>query len=237
MSNTPECRTERSPTPDADLRKFDWSLIRTHPSFVRHRKRKPALAIQLHCTAKLRTIREHFGVPSGLSSLVESTRILMTKSWKAFHLYHSYEEYPASTKWSLVEWRKWDLVEFFTKICSLYWDEVVKAENEGVELVTKDLDEEFLSLLEVLLKLEQNEEGVVMIEECERPGTKTTLECEALVATDVTRDDSNAQDSEDEEEAFDGQEMTGALPKVGSPPRAFEGDKWIMEMPMRGAIQ
>ena len=116
-------------------------------------------------------------------------------------------------------------MEFFTKICDQYAKEVEKAGDQGVELLTEGVDEEFASLLNCLLELEVEGEGVVGIKEWERAGTQTTLRTRGLFVEDVTEDEtakrkgikkaSGAEEEDkDEDEMFEGQEMKDALPEI-----------------------
>ena len=240
---TPEPELDLEPVPDIDLETFDWALVRTPASAVRYPRRKPERASQLQCTAKLRTIDGHFGNPSGLSSLVEGSRVLMTKSWKTFHLYFDYDaEFPDCERlWSRTEWRKWDLVEFLTGICEQYHAEVLRAEEGGVELVTDRLDEEFLSLVDVLLKLGGEGEDVVGIKEWERNGTRTTLKTKVLFVEDLKtskerRRSARGEDDEDDD-MFEGQELEDALPDThASSTSGPSGGGWNMVLPLRESM-
>jgi hypothetical protein len=101
---------------------------------------------------------------------------------------------------------------------------VVRAEEEGGELVTEGVDEEFSSLLQCLLELGEDGESVVGIREWERAGTRTTLETRGLFVENLEedriakrRDGKNgaaAEEEDVEEEMFDGQEMEDALPEI-----------------------
>jgi hypothetical protein len=238
---TPEPELELEPVPDIDLTTFDWTLIRTPSSTIRYPHRKPDRAIQLQCTTKLRSIDTHFGNPSGLSSLVEGTRVLMTRSWKTFHLYFAFDaEFPDCERlWSRTEWRKWDLVEFLTRICEQYHSEVLRAEREGVELVTQRLDEEFLSLVEVLLSLGSEGEDVVGIKEWERNGTMKTLKTKVLSAEDVKISKERKQDAEEEEDSakFEGLELGDALPDThASPASEPPGGGWNVALALRDSM-
>jgi hypothetical protein len=140
----------------------------------------------------------------------------MTRSWKTFHLYFAFDaEFPDSERlWSRTEWRKWDLVEFLTRICEQYHAEALRAEREVVELVTQRLDEEFLSLVEVLLSLRSEREDVVGIKEWQRNGTMTTLKTKVLFVDDVKTSKERKQDAEEEEDSamFEGPELGDAMP-------------------------
>ena len=229
--STPSCSPGPTPDPTSearvDLNTFDWTSLDTTPSRIHRPQRKTDRAIQIQSTATLRSIADRFGNPSGLSALVEGTRALMTRKWKHFHLYLACDaDFPACEKlWNRTEWRKWDLVEFFTKICDQYANEVEKAGDQGMELLTKGVDEEFSSLLNCLLGLEVDGEGVVSNKEWERAGTQTTLRTRGLFVEDVTEDEtakrkgikkaSGAEEEDkDEDEMFEGQEMKDALPEI-----------------------
>ena len=143
-------------------------------------------------------------------------------------------------------------MEFFTRVCEWYAREVLKAGEEGVELVTGGVDGEFGGLLGCLLGLESEGGGVVGIREWERVGTGTTLGTRGLVGVDLEEGDEVAEcrgvgsgdaeeeeeDVEDEDEMFDGQEMEDALPEI-SVTHALPERQWSVELadrPGRGRV-
>lgn len=233
---------------ERELASFDWSILDTLED--KKPRRKPANAIERESTEKLRLIDEHVGLPNGLSNLVEGTRALMTKEWKTFILFTDHDDdYPENRGWwSNVQWRKADLVEFFTKISGQYLDQIKECDRikqlertkeldqameldqieeeyeQGVELDTTEIDEEFLPLLEVILTLEEDldEKGAVWIKEWERQGTKATLEVEELIC----RIEKEEDESDEDDSAFDGEELELALPEPGEGPlfRAWSGE-------------
>ena len=247
--STPACSPEPHAAAETNLTTFDWTSLRTPPTQTHTPHRKPALAIQIACTSTLRTISARPSNPSGLSTLVAGTRALMTRKWKHFHLYLTHDaDYPACEKlWSRTAWRKWDLVECFTRVCEWYAREVVRAEAKGVELVTEGVDGEFGGLLGCLLGLESEGGGVVGIREWERVGTGTTLGTRGLVGVDleesaeredVRSGDKDVEDEDVEDEVFDGQEMEDALPEIRVT-HALPERQWSVELadrPRRGRI-
>lgn len=226
---------------ERELASFDWSILDTLE--VKKPRRKPANAIERESAEKLRLIDEHVGLPDGLSNLVEGIRALMAKQWKTFILFTDHDDDHPEDRgwWSNIQWRKADLVEFFTMISGQYLDQVKEldqtmeldqveeAVEQAMELDTTEIDEEFLSLLEVILALEEDgeEKGAVWIKEWERPGTKATLEVEELMCRIEEKDD----ESDEEDSAFDGEELELALPEPGEGP-LFRA--WSDELPVVG---
>lgn len=113
----------------------------------------------------------------------------------------------------------------------------LQAERSGVRLVTKEVDEEFLSLLAALLELEGEE--VVGICDWERPGTRTTLEIEGLFGEDLEDEKAKKRKKLKEEvddEEFGGAEMMDALLEAGGPTVQTAVRDWSVELPDRKSV-
>lgn len=197
-----------------ELASFDWSTLDTLEP--KQPRRKPANAITKESTQKLSLIDEHVGLPDGLSNLVEGTRALIDKEWKTFILFTDLDddELECRGRWSNIRRRKADLVEFFTMISEQYLDHVKEAAEQEGELDTSEIDEEFLSLLEDILNLEDDEEekGAVWIMEWERPGTKATLEVEELACR--VEEDEDEDELDEDGTVFEWEELEFAFPSI-----------------------
>ena len=206
--DTPTCSQSATPEP-VDLDNYNWSELNTPLSTVRRDNRKPERTIQLRCTSKLRILDAAEGKPDGLNHLLNGTRTIIAQKWKTLLLYFDRDkDFPECARlWSHVEWRKWDVVEFLTAICCTYYLEVVKAEKENVDLCTKQLDQEFLALVEHILeagKVGAEGERVIAVKEWERPGTKRTMETRTLIAEDVGGEVGEEEEDDEEDVGGDG---------------------------------
>lgn len=198
----------RFATPDSvlddDLYHFDWSSLDTHPSNLD--KPFPGARtdryLQISCTKKLRGLDEAPDKPEGLTHLISGTRAIIAQKWKTVLVYFEHDkDYPNYVRlWSHTVWKKWNVVDFLTGICCKYHAEVVKARKDGVELVTKKVDREYLALAGHIAELRTAGEKVITIKEWERPGTKLTMESRSLVVEDIEEDERENKDEDDEDD-------------------------------------
>ena len=233
----PNCELPLTKKESRELATFDWSSLNTPVSDISPPKQKLESVVHQKCSQKLRLIEESFGLPSGLSHLIDDTKALMAQEWKTFVLYTEYDDHEPEDKklWSNVQLGKWDLVKWFTMISCQYHAQIEQAGKVGVELDCTEIDDEFLGLLEVILGLEADENGVISIKEWERFGTKATLEVRELMSNDLINDEGNANaDNNDddgdlaEEETMSDWELHDTSIKYRSEPLNWEfGDAFL----------
>lgn len=188
MYPTPTCSRSQGPTtvPKTeadDFANFPWSELNTLPYKVKYVEPKSIDSIRHACTRKLAKLDEAKHKTENLKLLIAGIRTIMTQKWKIFLLYFNEDcRVPNRDRpWSHTEWRKWDVIEFLTRIAVSYNDACDKAANDGAELCTTEVDKEFFALVNDLSDLgAATEEKVLVIKEWERLGTKWTMESEGV---------------------------------------------------------
>lgn len=87
------------------------------------------------------------------------------------------------------------MVEFLVKIAVSYDDACEGAAEDGVKLVTDQVDELFLSLVKDVIELGKapDDDGVILIKEWEREGTRALMELTELCTEDLDGEKAKAR--------------------------------------------
>ena len=185
-----------------DLENFDWSLIDTEKRFVRIVEREPEASVIAECNDKLAALSDASDNPDGLKALIDGTNAILEQKWTTFVLFFDhFPNFPRHQKWSKIEWRRCDVVEFFTRICCDYRT-IFEAHGEYLE--AEYIDREYVSLVNDICALGMEVVGdSIEIKDWESDGTKTAMEIDGLHVEcepepEVYEDSSDESESEDE---------------------------------------
>lgn len=162
---------------------FPWHVLNTLPRKIESVELRTISSIRNACTRKLGRLDRAAHKTANLKLIISGIRTTISQKWETLLVYFNEEcKFPRLERpWSHKEWRKWDVVDFLTRIAVSYNEGCERAASEGAVLDTAEVDKMVFALLNDLHDLgEDAKESTIVIKEWERPGTMWFMQLEEV---------------------------------------------------------